>query len=75
MELAYALLSTEVGVAVREVSALSDAERAILRERLCFAEEGAPISEERCPPELRASEVKLILRSRSRVCRTISISF
>src|SRR5688500_2693237 len=45
-------------IRVREVSALSEAEKGILRERLCFADEGSPISEEKCPPEVRASEVK-----------------
>ena len=45
-------------IRVHEVSALSPAQQAAIRDRLCFAEEGAAAPEDRCPPEVRAVEVK-----------------
>lgn len=45
-------------IRVHEVSALSDQQKETLRDRLCLPPENAPVPEERCPPAVRATEVK-----------------
>lgn len=45
-------------IRVKEVSALSEDQKNTIRERLCFAAEGAALPEDRCPPTLRPSEAK-----------------
>jgi len=45
-------------IRVQDVSVLTDAEKDLIRGRLCVLPDGAPIPEDRCPPNLRASEVK-----------------
>jgi preprotein translocase subunit SecF len=48
----------QVLIRVKEISALTEDQKTILRERLCFAPEGSPSPEDRCPPPGRSSEVK-----------------
>jgi preprotein translocase subunit SecF len=45
-------------IRVQEVTVLSDAQKAKIRERLCLVGEGETVPEDRCPPPTRASEVK-----------------
>ncbi|MCK6589063.1 MAG: protein translocase subunit SecF [Polyangiaceae bacterium] len=45
-------------IRVKEVSSLSEEQRNIIRDKLCFAPEDATVPEDRCPPAVRASEVK-----------------
>jgi preprotein translocase subunit SecF len=45
-------------IRVQEVSVLTDAQKERVRERMCLLPEGAPVPEDRCPPSLRAGEIK-----------------
>jgi preprotein translocase subunit SecF len=45
-------------IRVQEVSALTEAQKNAIRERLCLETEGAPLPEDRCPPAARASEIR-----------------
>ncbi len=45
-------------IRVQEVSALSDAKKAVVREKMCFAAEGQTVPEDKCPASVRAGEVK-----------------
>ncbi|AUX23697.1 preprotein translocase subunit SecF [Sorangium cellulosum] len=45
-------------IRVHEVSALSEKQKESLRDRMCLPPDGAPVPEDRCPPAVRASEVK-----------------
>jgi preprotein translocase subunit SecF len=45
-------------IRVQEVSALSEDQKAKINDRLCHVPEGQPVPEDRCPPNIRASEVK-----------------
>ncbi len=45
-------------IRVQEVSGLSDAQKATIRERMCLPPEGKPVPEDRCPAGVRAVEVK-----------------
>lgn len=45
-------------IRVQDVSVLTEAEKDLIRTRLCMLPEGTPIPADRCPPTLRASEIK-----------------
>lgn len=45
-------------IRVQDVSALEEAQKEKVRTQLCHLPEGAPVPEDRCPPAVRASEVK-----------------
>ncbi len=45
-------------IRVQEVSALSESQKVSARERLCLVAEGESAPEARCPPAIRATEVK-----------------
>lgn len=45
-------------IRVQEVSGLTDAQKASIRDRMCLPPEGSPIPEDRCPANVRATEVK-----------------
>ena len=45
-------------IRVQDISALEEAQKDKIRNQLCLLPEGAPVPEDRCPPSLRASEVK-----------------
>lgn len=45
-------------IRVHEVSALSEQQKELLRDRMCLLPDDAPVPEDRCPPAVRASEVK-----------------
>ncbi|MGK4004112.1 protein translocase subunit SecF [Sorangium sp. So ce1036] len=45
-------------IRVHEVSAFSEQQQETLRDRMCLPPDGAPVPEDRCPPAVRASEVK-----------------
>lgn len=45
-------------IRVQEVSGLSDAQKAAIRDRMCLPPEGQPLPEDRCPANVRATEVK-----------------
>jgi len=45
-------------IRVQEVSALSEPRKAAIRERMCLAPEGQTPPEDKCPPAMRATEVK-----------------
>lgn len=45
-------------IRVQEVSGLTDAQKATIRERMCLPPEGKPVPEDRCPAGVRAVEVK-----------------
>lgn len=48
-------------IRVQDVTALSDAEKDQIRSALCFTPEGAQVNADRCPPSVRATEVKFSL--------------
>ncbi|WP_437933136.1 protein translocase subunit SecF [Sorangium sp. So ce341] len=45
-------------IRVHEVSALSEQQKAAVREHMCLAPEGGSVPEDRCPEAVRATEVK-----------------
>lgn len=45
-------------IRVQEVSGLSDAQKGTIRERMCLPAEGQQVAEDKCPPGVRAVEVK-----------------
>ena len=45
-------------IRVQEVTVLTEAQKGSIREHLCLLPEGAPISEDKCPANVRATEVK-----------------
>jgi preprotein translocase subunit SecF len=45
-------------IRVKDVSVLEESQKETIRDRLCLLPEGAPVPEDRCPPAVRASEVK-----------------
>jgi preprotein translocase subunit SecF len=45
-------------IRVQEVSSLTEAQKDAVRERLCLEAEGAALPADRCPPSLRASEIR-----------------
>lgn len=45
-------------VRVQEVTVLSEAQKQAIRDKMCFAAEGAKVAADRCPENARASEVK-----------------
>lgn len=45
-------------IRVQDVSALEEAQKDKIRGQLCHLPEGTPVPEDRCPPAMRASEVK-----------------
>jgi preprotein translocase subunit SecF len=45
-------------IRVQEVSALSEAAKATIRDRMCLPPEGQAVADEKCPPGARAIEVK-----------------
>ncbi|WP_437668671.1 protein translocase subunit SecF [Sorangium sp. So ce131] len=45
-------------IRVHEVSALSEQQKAAVRDHMCLPPENVPVPEDRCPPAVRASEVK-----------------
>jgi preprotein translocase subunit SecF len=45
-------------IRVQEVTVLTEAQKQAIRDRMCFAGEGAALPEDRCPANARASEVK-----------------
>lgn len=45
-------------IRVQDVSALEEAQKEKVRTQLCHLPEGTPVPEDRCPPAVRASEVK-----------------
>lgn len=45
-------------IRVQEVTVLTEAQKTAIRERLCLATDGAPVSEDKCPSNVRATEVK-----------------
>lgn len=45
-------------IRVQDVSALEEAQKEKIRGQLCHLPEGTPVPEDRCPPAVRASEVK-----------------
>lgn len=45
-------------IRVQEVTVLTEAQKQAIRDRMCFAGEGAALPKDRCPANARASEVK-----------------
>jgi preprotein translocase subunit SecF len=45
-------------IRVQDISVLEESQKEAMRDRLCLLPEGAPVPEDRCPPAVRASEVK-----------------
>jgi preprotein translocase subunit SecF len=45
-------------IRVQEVTAITDQDKGALRTALCYQTEGQPIDEARCPPDVRATEIK-----------------
>lgn len=45
-------------IRVQEVTVLTEAQKQIIRQRMCFASDGAQLSPDRCPENARASEIK-----------------
>lgn len=45
-------------IRVQEVSALTEANKAAVRDRMCLAPEGGTVPEDKCPTNVRATEVK-----------------
>lgn len=45
-------------IRVQEVNALSEAQKSAVRDRLCLETEGVTLPADRCPPALRASEIR-----------------
>jgi len=48
-------------IRVQEVTAITDKDKDALRHALCLQKEGEPVDEARCPPDVRATEVKFSL--------------
>jgi len=45
-------------IRVQEVTVLTEAQKQTIRDAMCFAAEGAQLPEDRCPANVRASEIK-----------------
>ena len=48
-------------IRVRDVTAINDSDKEALRHALCYFKEGEPVDQGRCPPNVRATEVKFSL--------------